>query len=201
LLKLAGAGDANHRLLATWGIALPADHGAAFCEHVKNHKLRCLAGRADWEALRRYNRPALLWLSAPDGATGSALLRVLGENDALLDIAGQTVRAPLAQLAPLWTGDYLLLWRPPVPQTLIGPGASGEAVRWLWLRLALAAGQPAPDPVPETFDATLADQVRAFQRHHGLLPDGLAGPRTLVLLSRFTPEPDSPVLQPAGEKR
>jgi general secretion pathway protein A len=82
------------------------------------------------------------------------------------------------------------------PRTLIGPGASGAAVRWLRARLALAAGQPVPDPLSEVFDAALAEQVRAFQREHGLQPDGLAGPRTLALLNKLAPESDTPVPQP-----
>ena len=151
--------------------------------------------------MRRYNRPVLLRLKAPEGSTGSVLLRALVESDATLDIAGQSVRASLAQLTPLWTGDYLLLWRPQIPQTLIGPGVSGEAVRWLRLRLALAAGQPAPEPLSETFDAALADQVRAFQRERGLRPDGLAGERTLILLNNLAPEPDTPVLHPPEGNR
>jgi general secretion pathway protein A len=87
------------------------------------------------------------------------------------------------------------------PRTLIGLGASGAAVRWLRERLALAAGQPVPDPLSEVFDAALAEQVRAFQRDHGLQPDGLVGPRTLVLLNNLIPEPDTPALRPPEGNR
>lgn len=83
------------------------------------------------------------------------------------------------------------------PWTLIGPGASGAAVRWLRTRLALAAGQPVPDPLSEVFDAALAEQVRAFQRDHGLQPDGLAGPRTLALLNNLAPAANAPAPPPS----
>jgi general secretion pathway protein A len=88
----------------------------------------------------------------------------------------------------------LLLWRPQTDQTVIGPGNTGESVRWLRRRLALAAGQPVPESPPETFDANLAKQLRAFQQGHGLSPDGIAGERTLVLLSNLAPTPGIPVL-------
>ena len=81
-------------------------------------------------------------------------------------------------------------------QTLIGPGATGEAVRWLRRRLALAAGRPPPEPLSDVFDAELAEQLRAFQRDHGLRPDGLAGPRTLALLHDIAPARDTPVAAP-----
>ena len=87
------------------------------------------------------------------------------------------------------------------PRTLLGLGASGAAVRWLRARLALAAGQPVPDPLPEVFDAELAEQVRAFQRDHGLQPDGLVGPRTLALLNNLVPEPNHPVPRPPEGNR
>ena len=83
------------------------------------------------------------------------------------------------------------------PWTLIGPGASGAAVRWLRTRLALAAGQPVPDPLSEVFDAALAEQVRAFQRDHGLQPDGLAGPRTLEVLNNLAPAANAPAPPPS----
>ena len=85
------------------------------------------------------------------------------------------------------------------PWTLIGPGASGAAVRWLRQRLALAAGQPVSDPLSEVFDAALAEQVRAFQRDHGLQPDGLAGPRTLALLHNLAPAVNAPAPPPSSE--
>ena len=201
LLRAASEDEARRRLLAAWNIAAPIPTGAAFCEQVQTQRLRCLAGRADWDTLRRYDRPALLRLRAPAGGAGWALLRTLTGNEATLEMAGPPVTAPLVELTPRWTGEYLLLWRPQISPALIGPGASGEAVRWLRTRLALAAGQPAPEPLSDAFDAALVEQLRAFQMERGLRPDGLAGQRTLVLLNNLTLEPDTPTLQRPGEPR
>ncbi|MFO7640291.1 MAG: AAA family ATPase [Candidatus Competibacteraceae bacterium] len=197
LLRQASDVEIQRRLLAVWGIAavVEADDRAPFCDRVKAHGLRCLAGRGDWESLRRYDRPALLRLRAPDGAAGQALLRALTEEGATLEIAGQTVAVSLAQLTPLWTRNYLLLWRAPIDQRVLGPGATGAEVLWLRQRLALGTGEPLSEPVSEVFDAALAAQVRDFQRARGLQPDGLAGPRTLVLLNGLASEPDTPVLR------
>jgi len=195
LLKQANETETERKLLAVWEVAPPPDDRAPLCDQARVHGLRCLSGRGDWETLRRYDRPALLRLRTPDGAVGQALLRTLTEASAKLEIAGETVEAPLEQLTPLWTGDYLLLWRTPVVQRVLGPGASGEEVRWLRQRLAVATGQTLSEPLPELFDAALAEQVRNFQREQGLQPDGLAGPRTLVLLSGLAPEPGAPMLR------
>jgi general secretion pathway protein A len=97
-------------------------------------------------------------------------------------------------LAPLWTRDYLLLWRSPIDQLVLGPGATGEEVLWLRQRLAQATGQPVPEPLSTTFDANLGRQLRDFQRDRGLRPDGLAGGHTLILLNNLAPAPGTPLL-------
>ena len=202
LLRRFRGDDANNRLLAVWGVTQTPGAGATFCEWVKTQDLRCLTGRDDWDMLRRFNRPAVLRLTInPGGIPAAALLRTLKGDEATLEIAGQAVTVPLAQLAPLWTGQYLLLWRPQIDLLLIGPGNTGEAVRWLRRRLALAADQPSPEPLSATFDSALGKQLRVFQQDNGLQPDGLAGGRTLVLLNNLTPTPDTPALdQPAQDR-
>lgn len=200
LLRGATTDNANDRLLAIWGISQPPKGKAPFCEQIKAHNLRCLSGRDDWETLRRFNRPAVLRLVRSGGVLAPTVLRALAEDKATLDVAGETVTVPLAQLEPLWSGHYLLLWRPQTDQPVIGPGNSGAAVRWLRERLALANGQPILEPLSETFDANLAKQLRSFQQERGLRPDGIAGGRTLVLLDNATPTPGTPVLgQPPRE--
>ena len=201
LLKSARDSDANYRLLATWGITLAASTGASFCDQVKVHQLRCLTGRGDWDLLRRYNRPALLRLTTPSGRSGQVLLRSLARDNATLEIATNKIDAPLAQLTSLWTGDYLLLWRSPINQLVLGPGATGQEVLWLRRRLAQAMGQSILEPPSALFDANLSRQLRAFQQDQGLQPDGLAGERTLALLSNLASDPDTPVLRPPEENR
>jgi beta-lactamase class A len=59
--------------------------------------------------------------------------------------------------------------------TTVSPGASGEGVRALQLRLSaygLAAGAAG------TYDATTEASVRAFQTSHGIGADGVVGPTT-----------------------
>ena len=195
LLGQTGDPEIQRQLLAVWGVAPPVDDRAPLCDQARVHGLRCLSGRGDWESLRRYDRPALLRLRTPTGAAGQVLLRALTDEGATVEIAGKTFDVPLAQLTPLWTRDYLLLWRSPINQRVLGPGATGEEVRWLRQRLALATGQPLSEPLSEIFDAALTAQLRDFQRERGLQPDGLAGPRTLVLLNGLAPEPDTPALR------
>ena len=201
MLRQNRGDDSNQQLLAIWGITqqIPKTK-VAFCEWVKTQNLRCLMGQDDWNMLRRFNHPAVLQLTV-GGRPASVLLKTLVGDTATLEIAGQTLAVPLAQLTPLWNGQYLLLWRSQIDLLLIGPGNTGEAVLWLRRRLALAAGQAAPEPLSATFDKTLGEQLRTFQRDQGLQADGMAGGRTLVLLNNLALTPDTPVLNPAAQDR
>ncbi|MBC7132912.1 MAG: L,D-transpeptidase family protein [Roseovarius sp.] len=114
--------------------------------------------------------------------------------------------ARLRALAPQ-TGEYRRLqaarqhleaivagagWGPEVPALTLRPGAVGPEVVALRNRLAamgyLARGAAEPDDGARAFDDTLAAVVQAFQRDHGLAPDGVVGPRTIAALN--TPPED-----------
>lgn len=188
------------RLLALWGAAAgPLAPGQSPCDYAQSHNLRCLSGRADWEELRRYNRPVLLQLKSPEGTTRQALLKSLQNDAAILEIEGKPATVSLAQLQPWWTGEYVLLWRPQVSPPVIGPGSKGEPVRWLRQRLAQAEGQdPGQQALSEVFDPALAERVRNFQRANALSADGVVGQRTMALLDNLAPAPGAPVLTPGA---
>jgi general secretion pathway protein A len=189
------ADDSMLRLLAVWGTEARIPAGQAPCEYVQTHNLRCLSGRAGWDELRRYNRPAILQLKSPQGDTQQVLLRSLEGETVILDVAGHALQARLAELQSWWTGDYLMLWRPPTAQSFIGPGSKGEPVVWLRRHLALAEGQdPTQQSFSESFDPELRERVRNFQRINALHADGVAGQHTMALLNNLAPVPGTPVL-------
>jgi hypothetical protein len=59
------------------------------------------------------------------------------------------------------------------------PAADPASLRGLFADLGLTVGAA---------EADLADAVGAFQARVGLVPDGVAGPRTVHLLARYTKE-------------
>jgi general secretion pathway protein A len=191
-------GDPLPQLLALWDAEAVTPAGMEPCEAVKQYNLRCLSGSTDWDGLRRTNLPAILTLKSPDGRRRLVLLRALTGETATLELGGRRLELPLAALRPHWTGDYLLLWRPPALPDVIGPGARGEPVTWIRQRLALANGEPPPSVAePAVYDRWLRRQVIDFQRANALQVDGVVGQRTLILLSSLAPEPGTPSLSPS----
>jgi general secretion pathway protein A len=137
---------------------------------------------ASLELLATIDRPALLVLSAPDGAPrGLLLVAIAGDLVTLEGVGPAPLRVSRGELAAHWSGRALVPWKdhamvPP----LLGPGATGDPVRWLQgglSTLGLLAG-----PVDGEFGAPTQQAVRAFQLEEALPVDGWVGPLTLIRL-------------------
>lgn len=193
--------DAMERLLKAWGEEPMIPPDTPPCEYVQKLNLHCLEGTADWDQLRRYNRPVILDLVNSKGKTRQVLLRSLEGDTAVLELGEHSVRTDLTQLDSLWSGGYLMLWRSDTSMELIGHGTVSESVIWLRRRLALIEGHdPSRESLPPLFDSALEARVRDFQRTHDLRPDGLVGERTMALLSILATVPGTPFLIPSSDE-
>jgi general secretion pathway protein A len=95
----------------------------------------------------------------------------------VLQFAGQPRRMPLTRLARDWRGELVTLWRPP-PGYREGQVVADDGsplARWVTERLL---------PLDASPGRPIGERVRAFQRAQGLVQDGIAGPQTLMALSR-----------------
>ena len=113
-----------------------------------------------------------------------AVLLSLQGDRAVVDVDGQALSVPKAEVTSLWAGDYLLLWRP--PQTwngLLHEGSQGDAVLWLRTSLAQASGKPFEASENPLFDRALKKTVEEFQRLRAIEPDGVVGAQTMILLN------------------
>lgn len=182
-------------LLRRWGVEVD-DFGADDpCRRIAAFGLRCEQEQGTWANLRFFDRPVLLRSIDEEGADGYLVLGRLRDDRATIDQPDGSIELSVAMLDDDWTGDYLLIWQPPpVGTTLIGPGSSGEAVRWLRQLLAQVPDLGFADSGSGRFDDELDRAVRQFQQGRGLVPDGLAGYRTLVQLHNIVGIPAIPRL-------
>lgn len=191
--------DAMRRLLNRWGVKqLPA--GALSCESAESVGLYCLSGSGGWSELRRYDRPAILTLRLEAGEIREVLLHGLQGDNVVLEMPDGLRSYARTDLDAVWAGDFLLLWKPSQGETLIGPSTTGEPVLWLRRQLSLADGEPVlAGPQADQFDEALRRRIRAFQTARGITADGLAGARTMILLTNLTPQANVPRLSDSLE--
>jgi general secretion pathway protein A len=184
-------------LLRRWGLQLNDLGQGDPCERVMNYGLRCEFDRGGWSGMRFLDRPALIKLEVEDGSNGFAAVGALDTDLVTLDLIEGAERVPVAALDEYWDGEYLLLWQPPPFGTsVIGPGSSGEPVRWLRKLLSQVPDLAVKATDSGIFDRTLADTVRRFQELEGLDIDGVAGPKTLIRLHNAVAMPEIPRLGP-----
>ncbi|GAB3685652.1 ExeA family protein [Salinisphaera aquimarina] len=193
-------GDADiSQLLRLWGVF--GSQVQTNCGALRVGDLRCLSDRGSFAMVERYNRPALFTIQR-DGKRQKVLLSSLDKDSATLVGGDGTRRVPRAELARLWTGQFEVVWRSDSGVSLIQPGAVGDAVVWLRRRLARADGKnPNTDlgPPSPVYDDRLEAELKHFQLVHGLEPDGMAGPRTQMMLNGAVATPGSPALKTVEE--
>jgi general secretion pathway protein A len=177
---------AFHELFRRYGIAYEIDDIRTPCEVAESVKLRCLAARGSFADLQRINQPAVLVFDAQAaGVQFHAVLAALNSEAATLVLGGSTHHVALSKLAPKWSGNYLVLWKPPSGyRGELAEGSSGEAVQWL--RRSLAQARGGTEKGAALFDAELTRRVKEFQLAEGIEPDGIAGELTLSLLRART---------------
>ncbi len=182
------------RLHALWGVQYPVNTSQLACKAGKEQGVECLFQVGNWPKLRRFNLPAILETTLPNGERNSVALIGLGKNYATLVIKDREYAFPLSEISEVWQGSFILLWRPPFALKRLAYGSRGEEIKWVRAALDNLDGTAATSEVSDLYDETLRQRVMAFQREQSLIPDGQVGPETLARLSIALEGPESPAL-------
>jgi general secretion pathway protein A len=151
------------------------------CVNVAQLGLRCYRTTGGMTAVREVGRPVIVKLTTDSGDDVYAVLVGLTDSSATFRSGESELSVPLTELAGRWHGDLATLWRLPSGYHAGNPAApDGVLAAWMAHRLTIAAGPAAPSVNADNLTAG----ITAFQVAHGLQPDGLAGPMTLMRLNR-----------------
>ncbi len=172
----ASAADPAAVLLTLW--KLPDAGTKGLCGIAAQAGLACLREQGNLNLLRALDRPAVVNLHLDDRSFRLVVTALSANRITLAAGAGHERSFPIAAFTALWYGRMHLLWRPPHGVGVMRPGMTGPAVGWLRRALGLSADGNS------TYDKALEAAVRAFQRRNALVPDGIAGPATLIVLRR-----------------
>jgi len=184
------------KLFALWGAGYEPARGKG-CDQATRQGLECLFQKGSWAQLRALNRPAILTLTDDLGRSHQVVLTGLGDEQAEIDLGGESREVSITALSRYWFGDFLLLWRPPLAVVKsLAPGMRGEDVKWLRDSLRATQGLPAAPPGNDVYDDDLVRLVQDFQRQHRLAVDGVAGVQTQIALDTALNATESPTIVP-----
>lgn len=171
-------------LFARWQVALPADIKPDFCAYAREYGLYCLVGQGDWDALRAYDRPAVLTLVRGDGERIPMFLQQLKDSDLEVVAGGDLYRLQVGQVGSYWFGEYVVFVQaPPDGRLLLKSGDRHPDVAWLREQVGVAQNIKIPARDAQLFDFQLQKHVLAFQRAHELIADGIVGKQTMIHLN------------------
>ena len=200
LVEQRGATSRQHgfdHLLAAWQAESIDSTQANRCQLVQLQGLRCWGGVGTIQDLTRLNRSTVLVLSHGDQEFRVLLVSVT-QRQAVLQVGDTRRSYPVEEINQLWTGRYLLLWRPPVDRLSIGPDSSGYEV--VWLRQTLHQLETGEETINENvafsveYDRDLMQQVRQFQSNYGLITDGIVGLETFLKINGLVNQSRIPLL-------
>lgn len=167
-----------------WSLSSAEPPPAQPCPENRYAGLVCeRADASTWDELRRMNRPLVLDMVTPERFAAAALILGIENRRVWVASPSGVVEVELAELGPLWTGNYQLLWHPPAGfERPLARGDRSEAVAAVAGLFAQLDGRQ-QTLAGEEFNAALEQRVRLFQRQHGLKDDGVVGLRTLLVLN------------------
>jgi general secretion pathway protein A len=177
-------------LFALWGVKMPANSPEPSCAQGIIPGFECISLFGGWARLQRYDLPAILELLLPNGGRRRVVLCGLDGEKAVLIVHGRPISVSIPEIAMLWDGSFMLVWKPPNILRNLSKGATGESVRWIQRALDRVDGKP-ESYASGIFDEELKQRVLDFQKKSSLMHDGVVGNETLARLTLALEGPES----------
>ncbi|GGB66808.1 ExeA family protein [Shewanella inventionis] len=158
--------------------------GLSACQAAQQQQLACYQQQGNWHSIMRLNYPAVVYLQDSQANVFYGVIVERQAEQILLQLGEQQFWVNKDWFDRHFSGTFEILWQPDsVLPREIGQTSSLSQVQWLENSLALVNQRPAR--LLTQFDSELEQQLIAFQRQHGLKPDGIAGNQTLVQLNLY----------------
>ncbi|MDW3095875.1 MAG: AAA family ATPase [Gammaproteobacteria bacterium] len=205
LLSQSGNADtfsAFTNLFALWQRDYSAYTGDTACTRAIKAGMRCIFGRGVIADIIQYNRPAVLELKNANQKIIFVLLYKANGNNLSIKINDKEVDVRAEELQQTWSGNYIVLWKPPFPDNeSLAEGFVGPDVLWLRHQLDGIEGKQQAEYSADNlkFNSELAERVTQFQASRGLKADGIVGRETFIELINVSGTSVVPKLKPTNK--
>ncbi|MGS0694492.1 AAA family ATPase [Shewanella sp. 0m-4] len=158
--------------------------GLSACQAAKQQGLDCFQQQGNWHSLVRLNYPAVVYLADDNQQAFYGTVVSRQGDQILLQLDEQQLWISRDWFNRHFTGTFEILWQAPKNQPKeIGQLANQAQIQWL--ENSLARVTDTSPRLVNSFDPELEQKLKAFQRQHGLIADGIAGAQTLVQINLY----------------
>ncbi|MGS0691128.1 AAA family ATPase [Shewanella sp. 30m-9] len=158
--------------------------GLSACQAAKQQGLDCFQQQGNWHSLVRLNYPAVVYLADDNQQAFYGTVVSRQGDQILLQLDEQQLWVSRDWFNRHFTGTFEILWQAPKNQPKeIGQLANQAQIQWL--ENSLARVTDTSPRLVNSFDPELEQKLKAFQRQHGLIADGIAGAQTLVQINLY----------------
>lgn len=161
--------------------------GLSACQSAYEQGLTCYQQQGDWVSLLRLNYPAVVYLTDDNNQRFYGAVVGAAEDKLLLQLAEQQLWVDKAWFEQHFSGTFELLWQESAV-TMADISQKSSVSQLQWLEDALALVQYRSARRIQQYDGELEQDLKSFQREHGLKADGIAGSQTLVRLNLYLNE-------------
>ncbi len=146
------------------------------------------------EQLAAIDLPAFVRMRAADKTMWLGLMNVTASRCTLTAESGQTMEVTRETFREHYTGEAVVLWRDPMPNTqTLFSGQSGKPVAVMKEQLR-RLGRITPDNTNDIFDKKTASAISRLQAETGLSVDGIAGKQVRMVITSWLGDKDTPSL-------
>ncbi|MCG9695898.1 ExeA family protein [Shewanella sp. Isolate11] len=182
-------------ILGVWG-KVPYV-GMTVCQSAQQQGLDCFQQQGNWNSLVRLNYPAVVYLQDENQQAFYGTVVSRQGDQLLMQLSEQQLWVDREWFNRHFAGTFELLWQTPDYQPKeIGRSAPVSQIQWL--ENALAHIQKKSPRLVSSFDDQLEQELKSFQRQHGLRADAIAGHQTLVQLNLYLSDQGPRLLESGG---
>ncbi|WP_299009727.1 AAA family ATPase [uncultured Shewanella sp.] len=157
--------------------------GLTGCQAASLQGLACFQLQGDLFQLLKLNYPAIVYLMDENDELFYATLLAFDSEQVLLQLNEQQLWVSKKWFNQHFSGTYEVFAEAASAPLVIDERASVNQLQWLENSLALVLDRP--PRLVSAFDKGLKEELKTFQRQHGLKADGIAGSQTLSQLNLY----------------
>ncbi len=182
-------------LISKWRTDYTPRNGVNHCEEIRFYSLNCLDIKGNINSIKNYDHPCMIKLYNNKDKPSYLVITKTTGSDLTLESKNYSREFNIKEIENYWFGEYTIIWHSgELKSRNLKVGSTGDDIATIREKLNIILGTNADTEKELLFDEYLENRVIDFQIKNFLKPDGIVGPKTLVLMNKALNDPFTPFL-------